>query len=601
MDDEYIIGIDLGTTYTCAAVMRNDKIEVIPNNAGKRLTPSYVSFTKDERLIGNAAKNKSTYNLSNTIYSIKRIIGRNYSDEIVQEDIKKWPFKVIKDSEKDKPLIEVEYKEEIKKYYPQQISAMILGYVKKYSEEFVGKKINKAVITVPAYFNEAQKKATKEAGEIAGLEVIRILNEPTAAAIAYGYNINKKLDGKKNILVFDLGGGTYDVSILQIEKNKFIVLSINGDSHLGGEDFDKKLVEFCVKLFKDKTEIDISNNQKVLRRFKEKCEKIKEDLSESLTTQLCIDFVPGSDECILNINRIDFENVCKDLFKKLIPPIKEVLNDAKLEKEDIDDILLVGGSSRIPKIQEMLSEFFNNKELNKTVNPDEIVAEGAALQASILKEKGNIKIININPISLGIQTVKNGIKNYMTIMIPKNTPLPYTYKLTAETNYDNQISFIFKVFQGENELTDNNYFLNSFTISGLREAPAGKVECLITMELDENGILKCSANVNGDDNYREIQIESVNDLNEEQIDFFKNQEKNLQKIDQLNDQKEKDLIKLKKFIIAKKEEIHKFKNKNEILKLLNDKEKWIKQNDLNINQINDVINKLENYFNNLNL
>jgi len=532
MDDEYIIGIDLGTTYTCAAVMRNDKIEVITNNQGKRLTPSYVSFTRNERLIGNAAKNKSTSNLNNTIYTIKRIIGRNYSDKIVQEDIKKWPFKVIKDSEKDKPLIEVEYKGKIEKYYPQQISAMILGHVKKYSEDFVGKKINKAVITVPAYFNEAQKKATKEAGEIAGLEVIRILNEPTAAAIGYGYNINKKIDGKKNILVFDLGGGTYDVSILQLEKNKFSVLSINGDSHLGGEDFDNKLVEFCVELFKNETKIDISNNQKALRRLKTECEKIKEDLSETEVVDIDIESLAECTNFNSNISRIDFENACKDLFKKLIPPIKEALNDAKLEKEDIDDIILVGGSSRIPKIQKMLSEFFNNKKLNKTVNPDEIVAEGAALQASILKEKGNLKIININPISLGIQTVQfieennEYIHNYMSFLIKKNIQLPYINENIFCTIYDNQTSVIFPVFQGENELTNNNYFLNSFIISGLREAPAGDVKFNVKMELDENGILKVTAKEIDGTNYGEITIEGVNDLTKEQIEFFKNYEKN---------------------------------------------------------------------------
>ena len=519
---EPALGIDLGTTYSCMAIWKNGKPEVIPNQeTGNRTTPSIVAFTKKDRIVGEAAKNQAVRNYENTIYDAKRLIGRDFNDPEVQNDIKLWPFKVIK-GDNNRPVIEVEYKGKIEKYYPQQISAMILGHVKKYSEDFVGKKINKAVITVPAYFNEAQKKATKEAGEIAGLKVIRILNEPTAAAIGYGYNMNKKIDGKKNILVFDLGGGTYDVSILQLEKNKFSVLSINGDSHLGGEDFDNKLVEFCVELFKNETKIDISNNQKALRRLKTECEKIKEDLSGSLNTEFCIDFVPENDECKFNISRIDFEIVCKDLFKKLIPPIKEVLNDAKLEKEDIDDIILVGGSSRIPKIQEMISQFFNNKKLNKTVNPDEIIAEGAALQASILKEKGNLKIININPISLGIQTVKNGIKNYMTIMIPKNTPLPYTYKLTAETNYDNQISFIFKVFQGENELTDNNYFLNSFTISGLREAPAGKVKCLITMELDENGILNVTANEIDGTNFGEITIEGVNDLTKEQIEFFKN-------------------------------------------------------------------------------
>ena len=387
MKDEYIIGIDLGTTYTCAAVMRNNTIEVIPNSQGKRLTPSCVSFKGNDRHIGEAAKLKSAFNLKNTIYSIKRIIGRNYSDEIVQKDIKLWPFKIIKDSSKDKPLIEVEYKGKKEKYYPQQISAMVLGNVKKYVEDFIGKEVKRVVITVPAYFNEAQKKATKEAGEIAGLEVIRILNEPTAAAIAYGFGINNELNEKKNILVFDLGGGTYDVSILKIEKNKFSVLSINGDTHLGGDDFDNKLVEYCMKLFKDETGIDISNNQKALTKLKNECQKCKEQLSIVNEVDFDIDSLAENTDFNTKILVSDFENVCKDLFKKLIPPIKEALNDANLKKEDIDDIILVGGSSRIPKIQKMLCEYFNNKKLNKTVNPDEIVAAGAAMQASILKKK----------------------------------------------------------------------------------------------------------------------------------------------------------------------------------------------------------------------
>ena len=405
MTDEYIIGIDLGTTYTCAAVMRNNKIEVIPNSQGKRLIPSCVSFKENKRFIGEAAKLKSLSNLNNTIYSIKRIIGRNYSDEIVQKDIKLWPFKVIKDLEKDKPLIEVEFKGEKKQFFPQQISAMILGHVKNYAEEYIGTKIKKAVITVPAYFNEAQKKATKEAGEIAGLEVIRILNEPTAAAIAYEYGINKYLNEKKNILVFDLGGGTYDISILQLEKNKFTVLSINGDTHLGGDDFDNTLVQYCIQLFKNETGIDISDNQKAINKLKIECKNYKEQLSIEDEVDIDIDSLAENTNFTSTIKREDFECVCKDLFDKLIPPIKEALNDANLKKEDINDIILVGGSSRIPKIQEMLSKYFNNKKLNKTVNPDEIVAAGAATQASILKEKGELQIININPISLGIDSV----------------------------------------------------------------------------------------------------------------------------------------------------------------------------------------------------
>ena len=352
-NDEYILGIDLGTTYTCVGVMRNDKIEIIPNQLGNRLTPSWVSFTEKETLIGYAAKNKSISNLKNTIYCVKRIIGRNFSDPIVQNDIKLFPFKVIKNSKTNKPLIQIENKNEKKDYYPEQISSMILKHVKKYSEEFLGKKVNKAVISVPAYFNESQKKATKVAGEIAGLNVIRIINEPTAGAIAYGYGINNKLnDEKKNILVFDLGGGTYDISILKIEKNKFTVLSINGDTHLGGEDFDNKLLDFCVEQFQKETGINIKNHknsEKALRRLKNACEKAKIELSGVKSTDIDIDSLIDGIDCNIQINRTDLEYSCHTLFEKLIPPIKEALKDAQLNKENIDDIILVGGSSEYLK------------------------------------------------------------------------------------------------------------------------------------------------------------------------------------------------------------------------------------------------------------
>ena len=526
-NDEYILGIDLGTTYTCVGVMRNDKIEIIPNQLGNRLTPSWVSFTEKETLIGYAAKNKSISNLKNTIYCVKRIIGRNFSDPIVQNDIKLFPFKVIKNSKTNKPLIQIENKNEKKDYYPEQISSMILKHVKKYSEEFLGKKVNKAVISVPAYFNESQKKATKVAGEIAGLNVIRIINEPTAGAIAYGYGINNKLnDEKKNILVFDLGGGTYDISILKLEKNKFTVLSINGDTHLGGEDFDNKLLDFCVEHFKKETGINIKNHknsEKALRRLKNACEKAKIELSGVKSTDIDIDSLIDGIDCNIQINRTDLEYSCHTLFEKLIPPIKEALKDAKLNKENIDDIILVGGSSRIPKIQEMLMEFFNKKNLNKTVNLDEIVAEGAAMQAYILKGNLNLNIININPISLGISCEENGIKKVMSIIIPKNTQLPCKLSNIYE-NKENQKNACFPVYQGENKMALDNYYLDSFMIYGLRPAPEGEIKFDVKMELDENGILKVSAKEIGGSHYEEIEIEGVNDLTKEQIEFFKKQE-----------------------------------------------------------------------------
>ena len=525
--DEYVLGIDLGTTYTCVGVMRNDKIEIIPNQLGNRLTPSWVSFTEKETLIGYAAKNKSISNLKNTIYCVKRIIGRNFSDPIVQNDIKLFPFKVIKNSKTDKPLIQIANKNGKKDYYPEQISSMILKHVKKYSEEFLGKKVNKAVISVPAYFNESQKKATKVAGEIAGLNVIRIINEPTAGAIAYGYGINNKINEKKNILVFDLGGGTYDISILKLEKNKFTVLSINGDTHLGGEDFDNKLLDFCVEEFKKETEVDIKNHknsEKALRRLKNACEKAKEELSESKSIDFEIESLIDGIDFNIKLNRADLEYSCHTLFEKLIPPIKEALKDAKLNKENIDDIILVGGSSRIPKIQEMLMKFFNKKNLNKTVNLDEIVAEGAAMQAYILKGNLNLNIININPISLGVKSDTNEIENVMSIIIPKNTQLPCKLSQIYKNKSKNQKNALFEVYQGENKMAVDNYYLDSFRIYGLRSALPGEIEFDVKMELDENGILKVSAKEIEGSHYDEIEIEGVNDLTKEQIEFFRKQE-----------------------------------------------------------------------------
>ncbi len=417
-ESDVIIGIDLGTTFSCVGVWKNNKIEIVPNSSGKRLTPSYVYFDNQKRLIGDPAKNKIAKNAEKTVYDVKRLIGRNYSDPHVQNDMKLWPFKVEKDENIDKPLISIELNGKPEKFYPQQISAMILSDLKNSAEEFLGKKIKNAIITVPAYFNEGQRKATKEAGEIAGLNVVRIINEPTAAALAYGFN--NQFDDVKTILVFDLGGGTFDVSILKLEKSEFKVLSINGNTHLGGEDFDNRLVKYCADKFEEENNINIMNNQKALRLLKKYCEQVKIELSNNLEANIDIDRLAEGYDFELNIHRTDFEDCCKDLFDKCFPPITQALEDANLQKEDIDEIVLVGGSTRIPKIQEKLKEYFNGKELSKKINSDEAVAEGATIQAQLIKDgkiNDTIKFIDINPISLEIEK--------MTIMIPKNTPIPF--------------------------------------------------------------------------------------------------------------------------------------------------------------------------------
>ena len=373
------IGIDLGTTYSCVGVYNNNKVEIIPNEMGMNTTPSVVSFEGKERLIGQAAKDKITQNYKNTIYDAKRLIGRRYTDKTVKEDMKKWPFKIEKDENSDRPLIVVEYLNEIKKFFPEEISSMVLGKMKKIAEDYLSTSITDAIITVPAYFNDSQRQSTKDAGRIAGLNVMRIINEPTAAAIAYG--LDNKSDNEKTVLVFDLGGGTFDVSILVLNEETFEVKSTSGNTHLGGEDFDNRLMQFCIEKFKEETDVNIELNQKALRRLKQYCENAKRALSSAIETTIEIENLAKNEDLNVTITRIEFEEKCKDLFEKCFESIKQAMEEAGLSKNEIDDIVLVGGSSRIPKIQEMIKQFFNGKELCKSINPDEAVAYGAAYQA----------------------------------------------------------------------------------------------------------------------------------------------------------------------------------------------------------------------------
>lgn len=490
------IGIDLGTTYSCVGVYRNGQVEIINNDAGNRTMPSYVSFTDTERLIGDAAKNHCVINPSNTVFDVKRMIGRSYNDKLLQQDIKHFPFKVVNNG--GKPAIKVKYLKEEKTFAPEEISAMVLGKMKKCAEDYLGEKVTKAVITVPAYFNDAQRQATKDAGAIAGLEVLRIINEPTAAAIAYG--LDKKEDKEVNVLIYDLGGGTLDVSLLSIENGMFEVKSTNGNVHLGGEDFDNKLVEYCMNDFKKKYKVDVSKNPKSIRRLRTACEKAKRQLSSSMSAIIDVDGLCEGHDCNITISRSKFEQLCADLFKKCLEPVTQVFIDSKMDKKNIDDVVLVGGSTRIPKIQEMLKDFFDGKELCKSVNPDEAVAYGAAIQANILSipheqrddRLKNVLLVDVTPLSLGIETRGE----YMTVMIPRNTIIPCRKEDEFSTGMDNQPGVTIKVFEGERPYTKDNRYLGQFDVKGLPPAKRGDPNIKIIYDVDANGILTVTAELN---------------------------------------------------------------------------------------------------------